>query len=385
MRQIKLGKYLIAFILFGIIVGPISSNNHVKAVVDGQQLALVANTNFTQVNNNELVSGLLMATTKSVNDGIGLKEQALEKDKLSKRNKEQQATEQPKRNDGQKTNEIKQSKKSKQKKTQENQHEEKKQDSKKDVEQTEQKQPKEKSKLQTEVEIPSSVKNIAKENTYPNPTQDLPQLQPSDATKSLIETAKVRIENPELIKILNETAINSTPFAIGYRAKVYLGKWPLNYESTKTSPNWEYQRVNTNYRDNRGNNTTYQINYNQEGQKVIKGGLTAKIFKADHVRKMMQLKATEQTGLPLSFETVIGGGTKLNHIYNIPAQRLGYLYAFAPAVNEKGKVTYGEVYLVLKGNKKTIDVKNITTQGIGAWIPVQDHLSFSFLATERPQ
>lgn len=235
------------------------------------------------------------------------------------------------------------------------------------------------------VQIPNSVMNIAKENTYPNATQDIPELQPSELTKELILSSKVPIENPELIRMLNESNVNSTPFAFGYRATIFLGKWPLNYESTETTPNWEYQKVNTNYQDNRSGTSPQQIHYVQEVQKIVKGGLTAKISKAEQVRKMMQLKATENSGLPLAFETIIGGGTKKDHFYNIPANRLGYLYAFAPAVNEKGKVTYGEVYLVLKGNKKMVVIKNITTQGIGAWIPVQDYISFSFLASEQPR
>lgn len=233
--------------------------------------------------------------------------------------------------------------------------------------------------------IPHSVMNIAKENTYPNPTQDLPQLQPSDLTKELLNSTKIKIENPDLIRMLNESTVNSTPFALGYRATIFLGKWPLNYESTETSPNWEYQKINTNYQDNRGGTAPYQIHYVQETQKIVRGGLTAKVPKADNVRKMMLLKATENTGLPLAFDTIIGAGTKKDQIYNIPAKRLGYLYAFAPAINEKGKVTYGEVYVVLKGSKKMVVIKNVTTQGIGAWIPVQDHISFSFLASERPR
>ncbi|WML42975.1 YfkD family protein [Neobacillus sp. PS3-40] len=234
-------------------------------------------------------------------------------------------------------------------------------------------------------QVPSSVRNITKENTYPNPTQDLPLLQPSELTKKLIDSSKVKIENPDLIRMLNESSINSTPFAIGYRAIVYLGQWPLNYVSTETSPNWEYQKINTNYYDNRGGKVPYQIHYVQEAQKIIRGGLTAKISNAEEVKKMMLLKAMEKTKLPLSFDTVIGGGTKNDHVYNIASNRLGYLYAYAPAVNEKGKVTFGEVYLMLKGSKKFIVVKNVTSQGIGAWIPVQDYVSFGFYAAERPR
>jgi len=233
--------------------------------------------------------------------------------------------------------------------------------------------------------IPASVRNISKENTYPNSTQDLPLLQPSDLTKKLINSSKVKIENPDLIRMLNETSINSTPFAVGYRAIIYLGQWPLNYESSETSSNWEYQKINTNYFDNRGGNAPYQIKYVQEAQKVVRGGLTSKIANAEDVKKMMLLKAMEKTRLPLAFETIIGAGTKNDHIYNIPANRLGYLYAYAPAVNEKGKVTYGEVYLMLKGSRKFIVIKNVTSQGIGAWIPVQDYVSFGFVASERPR
>lgn len=235
------------------------------------------------------------------------------------------------------------------------------------------------------VDIPNSVLNITKENTYPNPTQDLPTLQPSELTEELISSSKVKIENPNLIRMLNETNVNSTPFAFGYRAVIYLGQWPLNYESTETAPNWEYQKINTNYFDNRGGKANYQIHYVQEAQKVVKGGLTAKVPEAEDVKKMMLVKAAEKTNLPLAFETVVGAGTKKDHVYNIPPKRLGYLYGYAPAVNEKGKVTYGEVYLMLKGNKKMIVVKNVTSQGIGAWIPVQDYVSFGFVASERPR
>lgn len=241
---------------------------------------------------------------------------------------------------------------------------------------------KEKSHL---VVIPNSVTNIAKENTYPNPAQDMPRLQPSELTQELINSSKVKIENPDLIRMLNESTVNSTPFALGYKAIVYLGQWPLNYESTETAPNWEYQKINTNFYDNRGGKAPYQIHYVQEVQKIVRGGLTAKIPSAEEVKKMMLVKATQNSGLSLGFETVIGVGTKKDHVYNIPAKRLGYLYGYAPAVNEKGKVTYGEVYLMLKGSKKTIVVKNVTSQGIGAWIPVQDHVSFGFVASEKPR
>lgn len=236
----------------------------------------------------------------------------------------------------------------------------------------------------TSVKIPNSVLNIAKENTYPNSTQDQPYLQPSEWSQELIETSKVKIENPNLIRILNESTMNKAP-TIGLRATIYLGEWPLNYASTETSPNWEYQKVNTNYFDNRGGKSNYQIHYVQEAQKVVKGGLTAKVPHADDVEKMMLIKAMDKSKLPLAFQTIVGAGTKKDQVYNISPKRLGYLYAYAPAINEKGKVTYGEVFLVMKGTKRSIVVKNVTSQGVGAWIPVQDHVHFGFMASETPR
>jgi hypothetical protein len=235
------------------------------------------------------------------------------------------------------------------------------------------------------VKIPSSVVDISKENTYPNPTQNLPYLQPSELAKELLASANVKVENPELIRLLNESSISSTPFAIGYKATIYLGQWPLNYESTETTTNWEYQKVNTNFYDNRGGKAPVRLMYKQEMQKHVRGGLTASVPNEEAVKKMMLLTAMRKTNLPLSFSTFIGVGTKKEQMYNVPVKKLGYLYAYAPAVNEKGRVTYGEVYIVLKGNKKSILVKNVTSQGIGAWIPVQDRLSFSFVAGDFPR
>ncbi|MGD6840846.1 YfkD family protein, partial [Bacillus thuringiensis] len=102
-----------------------------------------------------------------------------------------------------------------------------------------------------------------------------------------------------------------------------------------------YQKVNTNYFDNRGGKSNYQIHYVQEAQKVVKGGLTAKVPHADDVEKMMLIKAMDKSKLPLAFQTIVGAGTKKDQVYNISPKRLGYLYAYAPAINEKGKVTYG--------------------------------------------
>jgi len=233
--------------------------------------------------------------------------------------------------------------------------------------------------------VPDSVVKISKENTYTNPTQDLPYLQPSELAKELLGSSDITIENPDLIRILNESTINDSKLALGFRASIYLGEWPLAYESDGTEVNWEYQKVNTNYLDNRGGRSPQKLTYYQEQQKKVSGGLTAKIPNSEAVKKMMMIKAAEHTNLPLAFETVIGQGTKKGNTYNIAPKQVGYLNSFVPAANEKGKVTYGEVYLTFKGGKRKLEVKNVTQQGIGAWIPVQDHLSFSFVAANQPK
>ncbi len=232
---------------------------------------------------------------------------------------------------------------------------------------------------------PTAVIDISKENTYPNPTQDLPHLEPSSFAKQLLKSANVKIENPELIHLLNESSATDTPWTIGYRATIYLGQWPLNYQSLETSTNWEYQKVNTNFLDNRGGDAAQKLYYKQEMQKHVRGGLTSKVPNEDAVKRMMLNKAMEKTNLPLAFSTVVGLGTKKDQPYQVPAKKMGYLYAYVPAVNEKGKVTYGEVYVVLRGNKKNIVVKNVTTRGVGAWIPVQDRLYMSYVVSEQPR
>ncbi|WLR42529.1 YfkD family protein [Bacillus carboniphilus] len=243
----------------------------------------------------------------------------------------------------------------------------------------------EKNESKDQMDIPNSVMDISKDNTYPNPTDDLPRLQPSELAQELIESSEVKIENPDLILQLNESSITTSPVAIGYRATIYLGHWALRYDSNETATNWEYKKINTNFTDNRGAKTQSQMHYTQKKQEKVTGGLTAKVPYEEDVKKMMLQRAMEKTELPLSFETVIGTGTKKDQVYNVPVKKVGYLYGYAPAVNEKGKVTYGEVYLRLKGSKKEVIVKNVTQQGIGAWIPIQDHVSFGFVTSDQPK
>lgn len=237
---------------------------------------------------------------------------------------------------------------------------------------------KEKEQVAEQYEIPNHVLTISKENTFPNSTEDLEVVEPSKLTKSLIDEIDIPVDNPDLIKLLNETSLKPSPISIGYRGMVYLGRWALHYESTETAINWEYQQINSNELNNLGGNKAEVMSYNQQERREIKGALTNKITNPDDIKRMMLLKTKESTKLPLSFQTVIGQHTKKDNIYNIPVEKHGVLQAYAPAINEKGQVTFGEIYIELKGSKKSLVIKNVTKQGIGAWIPIQDHVSFSF-------
>ncbi|GGB68471.1 YfkD famly protein [Fictibacillus barbaricus] len=236
----------------------------------------------------------------------------------------------------------------------------------------------EKTVQKTDIKVPSSVLSISKENTYPNSAQDLPYLEPSKLAKAMLKTSDVPITNPDLIRLLNESSINASKVAFWYRAKIYLGQWPLSYQSTETTVNWEHQQINTNRLDNRGAKSVAKLSYNQTAHKKVTGGLTAAIPNSEAVQKMMIISAAEKSKLPLSFQTAVGAGTKKPNVYHVSPKQVGYLHSYVPAVNERGRVTYGEVYIVLKGGKREIVIQNVTQQGIGAWIPVQDHVSFSF-------
>ncbi|MEK4031080.1 YfkD family protein [Pseudobacillus sp. FSL P4-0506] len=231
--------------------------------------------------------------------------------------------------------------------------------------------------------MPDSVKNIARENTFLNEEEELSQLQPSELTKELLSTSPTKITNPLLVRMLNESSIKKSPFAFGSRVSIYLGEWPLAYHSKETSANWQYQKINTNFYDNRGGKTNYQIHYVQEAHKVIKGGLSAKLPKTEEVQQMILKEAIDKTGWPLSYTTAIGAGTKQNEVYNVPPKTAGYLYGFAPAINERGIITYGEVYLVVSGWKRAIVVKNVSSKPISAWIPVKNHVSFSYKSVQQ--
>lgn len=233
------------------------------------------------------------------------------------------------------------------------------------------------------IDVPSNVIDISKENTYTNNAQDISQLEPSKLSKMLLDSSNVVIDNPELIRIFNESSFAKAPLSVGYKAKIYLGKWPLHYESTSTTINWQFKKINTNYLDNRGSNTPTNMYYDQTMYSAVKGGLTSSIEFEDTVKKMMLLKAIEKTKLSLAFQSVVGESTKTEKTYTVGAKQIGYLHGYAPAVSEKGKITFGEVYLILNGGKKSVVVKNVTTQGIGAWIPIQDKVTTIFASSMK--
>ncbi|WP_280770194.1 YfkD family protein [Salipaludibacillus daqingensis] len=243
---------------------------------------------------------------------------------------------------------------------------------------------KEKNEYQ-KIEIPESAMRIAKENTYPNPSQDLPKLQPSPLAEKLLQSTEVTIDNHDLLKMMNESTMRGSKLAIGMHASIYLGHWPLSYESEETVMNWDYEKINTNMVDNRSGQGNKKIQYNQQQQKQVKGGLTAEVPEKEMVRQMMLVAASEQTNLPLSFSTMIGFGTQPERTFSVAPNKMGYLNTFVPAVNEKGKLTYGEVFLEIRGDKPSLEVKNLTQQGIGAWIPVQDYVNFKMDTTEEPR
>ncbi|MCO7175310.1 YfkD family protein [Sporolactobacillus kofuensis] len=227
--------------------------------------------------------------------------------------------------------------------------------------------------------LPEFVVDISKENTYPNPTHDASELVPSRETKALLKTANVAIENPVLIKLLNESVIHPSKWSIGYSARIYLGEWPLNYVSKETSVNWEYKKINDNAVDARGSKNGQQLDYIQKAQAKVNGGLTSEVPKMEEASQLIMAKTLVKTHLPISFSTIIGAGTKIDRPYQVQSKQIGHLYGFVPAVNERGKITYGEVFLVLRGGKANIEAKNIMQQGIGAWMPIQDHVSLRYM------
>src|SRR5690625_2902518 len=83
---------------------------------------------------------------------------------------------------------------------------------------------KEKKEIDGQYKIPNHILTISKENTYPNSTEDQEVVEPSKLTKSLLDEIDISVDNPDLIKLLNETSLKPSPISLGYRGMIYLGK-----------------------------------------------------------------------------------------------------------------------------------------------------------------
>ncbi|AXF57631.1 YfkD family protein [Salicibibacter kimchii] len=227
-------------------------------------------------------------------------------------------------------------------------------------------------------EKPDHVYDIARENTYSNTGREQPELEPSELTKDLQETTVETIDNPELVSLLNESTIKDSKIPFGSNASIYLGTWALNYDSEHTEVNWEYENINTNEQDNRGGDGVVSLQYKQQQNKEAKGELNSDVPQLEGVKNLMQMKASDKTSLPLSFSSTVGQGTEAGPNYQVEGKKLGVLQGYVPAVHEKGTVTYGEVYVVMKGNKRLLEVKNIEKQAVDGWIPVKDHVTLTY-------
>lgn len=239
--------------------------------------------------------------------------------------------------------------------------------------------------IKANVQIPDTVKNISRQNTYPNADTIPERVQPSQGTLSLLETTDFTIDNPNLIRMLNESTLKNSFLAIGARSSIYLGNWALSYQSKETIPNWEYSVANTNFIDNRKGIQVSELTYKQQQSFTAKGGLTTPTSSEEDVKKLMMLKAQEKSGLNLSFQTTIGKDTTTNALMKVPPRKVGYIHAYVPAINEKGTVIYGEVYLEIKGSKNRLVIKNVTNTGVSAWIPIQDYITIKYNLTDQPK
>src|SRR5690625_3456765 len=73
--------------------------------------------------------------------------------------------------------------------------------------------------------LPKNVISITKENTFPNASEEMTIVEPSTFTKKLIENTEIPIENPEVITLLNESNVKTTPLTLGYQSDIFLGRW----------------------------------------------------------------------------------------------------------------------------------------------------------------
>lgn len=218
-------------------------------------------------------------------------------------------------------------------------------------------------------QIPSHVQSVEDENTMEQKGSEIIESEAKGLAKEWLEKSEIEITNPHFINQLNETDVNKSIFAFGYSSEVYLGRWPLHYESMESSVNWAYQKINDNYIAGK------ELIYSQNEEEQVIGGLQPKVANSDQVQNMILLNTKERINWPIDYEAVFGVYTEKS----LPMSndtKANYLEAYAGAVKETGLITYGEVYLTMTGRNQEITVKNIVEEEVVAWLPIQNHLSF---------
>lgn len=218
-------------------------------------------------------------------------------------------------------------------------------------------------------QVPSHVQSIEAENNADQVTRELPEIEAEELTEEWLEKLEVNITNPHLIEQLNRTEVNDSLFAFGYSSEVYLGRWPLFYQSKETAVNWAYQKVNENYI------TAGKLAYFQNEDKKISGGLQSKIANSDQVQDMILLDTKERIHWPIDFQSAFGANTE-KEVTLANRSRAEQLEAYAPAVKETGTITFGEIYLKMTGRKQELVIKNLVEDEVIAWLPIQNHLAF---------
>lgn len=218
-------------------------------------------------------------------------------------------------------------------------------------------------------QIPSHVQSIEKENTARQTNRDLVTVEAEEHTKKWLDDVNLSITNPHLIEQLNKTEVNQSIFAFGYSSEVYLGRWPLSYQSVESSVNWAYQKINDNFV------APGKPTYVQGEDRLISGGIQNKVSHSEQVQNMILANAKERIHWPIDYEANFGANTK--KVLSLGNESgADQLQAYAAAVKEIGKITYGEVYLTMTGKKQKLKIKNIVEEELTTWLPVQNHLAF---------
>ncbi|WP_017473747.1 YfkD family protein [Amphibacillus jilinensis] len=217
--------------------------------------------------------------------------------------------------------------------------------------------------------LPSHVQSVEEENTVEQKQETIKDIDVEGFVEKLLKKSEVEITNPHFIEQLNATDVNNSKFAFGYSSEVYLGRWPLHYQSKETSVNWAYQKINENFVS--GTPLTYL--QNEEAQ--ISGGIQNKVANSDQVQSMVLTSVSERVEWPIAYKAVFGATTEKQ----IPlANEAGAerLEAYAAAVKESGIITYGEVYLSMTGRNQTLKIKNVVEEEVMTWLPIQHYLAF---------